>query len=151
MTRQQLSEDLNSIRMLGLAEANSGSIDREIRLLQRWGLIKWAHPRSDIERIYHITEVGRRLLRDNVLIEASYLFEEYREFTSLIATLDILEKNRRNLYIDRRREFVYQLIGKIKKSQFSLGKRESTRHLLLQYHVYRCQGELRWLDDIKGS
>ena len=110
MTRQQLAEDLSFIRNLGSAEANSGNMDREIRLLQRWGLIKWAHHRSDIERIYHITEVGRRLLRDYLLIEANNLFEEYRGLTSVTTTLDILEKNRRIFYINRRREFVYQII-----------------------------------------
>ena len=151
MTKQQLSEYLRFIQVLGPAEANSGNIDREIRLLQCWGLIKWAHSRSDIERIYHITEVGRRLLRDYLLIEANNLFEEYRGFTSVITTSDILEKSKRNFYIKRRRDFIYHIIGKLKKSQFSLRKRERARHLLLQYHLYRFQGELRWLDGINDS
>lgn len=151
MTIQQLSEDLNCIRILGPTEPISGSIIREIRLLQRWGLIKWARHRGDIERIYHITEVGRRFLRDYLLIAASNLFEEYQGFTSGITKLDTLEKNKRIFYINRHREFVYQTIGKIKKSQASLGKREKARHLLLQYHLYRFQGELGWLDGINGS
>ena len=151
MTMQQLSENLNSIRILGPTEPVSGSINREIRLLQRWGLIKWARHRTDFERVYHITEAGRRFFRDYLFIAASNSFEEYQGITSGITNLDALEKNKRIFYINRHREFVYQIIGKIKKSQASLGKREKARHLLLQYHLYRFQGELGWLDGISGS
>ncbi|MCB0117640.1 MAG: hypothetical protein KDD72_01320, partial [Anaerolineales bacterium] len=136
MTMQQLSENLNSIRILGPTEPVSGSINREIRLLQRWGLIKWARHRTDFERVYHITEAGRRFFRDYLFIAASNSFEEYQGITSGITNLDALEKNKRIFYINRHREFVYQIIGKIKKSQASLGKREKARHLLLQYHLY---------------
>lgn len=151
MTIQQLSEYRNSTPIWGPVEANSGSVYREVKILQHWGLIRWARQRGEIQNIYHITEAGRKFLRDCILIETSNRFDENRGFTSVVTISDIMEKNKRSQYINERRVFVRTTIGRIKKSKSLLGKREKARQLLLQYHLHRFQGELRWLDEINGS
>lgn len=150
MTNKQLSETLNSTRILGwVKEADPGSIERVITLLQRWGLIQWASQREASDRIYHITEMGRRFLKDYFLIEGSRFFEEYRGPASA-ALLDTLEKKGRSQYINTHRTFIQRMIGRIRKSQSTL-KKEKARALLLQYHLYRLQGELVWLRGISDS
>lgn len=152
MTKKQLSRYLNFMSILGQADdADLASIDRDVRFLQRWGLIQWARQQQDIHRIYHITEMGRRFLKDCILIESNRFFEEYRGFTSVATILDLPGKNERNQYINMRRAFINKMIGELRKSQSVLGKKERARGLLIQYHLYRLQGELGWLRDISGS
>ncbi|GJQ36616.1 MAG: hypothetical protein JETCAE01_26260 [Anaerolineaceae bacterium] len=151
MTVQQLSEYRNFTSNLEWAEVNPEGIYREMQLLQRRGLIKWIRNPGDTKRIYHITETGRQFLRDYLLIEINSLLEEHREFTLVVNALDILDKSKQRQITNRRRVFVNKIIRKIKKTQALLDKRERTRQLLLQYYLYRFQGELRWLEDIIGS
>ncbi|MFZ5889191.1 MAG: hypothetical protein ACOYYF_17235 [Chloroflexota bacterium] len=151
MTIQQLSEYRKYMPIQAPVDTNSVDVNREMQLLQRWGLIKWVRQPGGFERIYHITEVGRRFLKDCIFIESINLFEEYHGFASSLTMLDVLEKDQRSQFIKKRRGLVYKIIGKIKKSQSVLGKKEKARQLFLQYHLHRLQGELRWLEDIIGS
>lgn len=151
MTSQQLSEYRKFTSNLEWAEVNSEGIYREIQRLQRQGLIKWIRNPGDLKRIYHITEAGRQFLREYLLIEINSLMEEQRDFTLVVNALDILEKSKQRQIINRRRVFVNKMISRIKKTQALLDKREKPRQHLLQYYLYRFQGQLRWLEDIIGS
>ncbi|HMM97393.1 MAG TPA: hypothetical protein PKC99_00160 [Anaerolineales bacterium] len=151
MTVQQLSEYRKFTSNFEWAEVNSEGIYREMQLLQRRGLIKWIRNPGDLKRIYHITETGRQFLKDYLIIEINSSMEEHRDFALVVNALDILEKSKQRQIVNRRRLFVNKIISKIKKTQALLNKREKTRQLLLQYYLYRFQGELRWLEDINGS
>lgn len=151
MTSQQLSEYRKFTSNLEWAEVNSEGIYREIQRLQRQGLIQWIRNPGDLKSIYHITEAGRQFLRDYLLIEINSLMEEHRDFTLVVNALDILEKSKKRQLVNQRLVFVNKIISKLRKMQLLLDKREKTHLLLLQYYLYRFQGELRWLEEINGS
>lgn len=152
MTKTQLSKYLNFMSILEhVDDGDAASVDRDLRFLQRWGLIQWARRQGNWHRIYHITELGRKFLRDLFVIETEDLFSEFHGFTSVATMLDTLNENGLAKYINERRAFLNKMISNLRKLQYSLNNKEKAREILLQYHIYRALGELRWLQGFRGT